>query len=475
MTRREFVAGAAAMGATLAWGETRPWRSRERFTERRDLFPQGVASGDPAPDSVLLWTRRVRGRPAAVVPLTVEVAEDAAFERVVATRSPRARSAAADCTCRVLVGGLQPGRAPTGIASSTRTGHGSRDRPHAHRARPRRPAAGALRVRQLPERLRGRAERLSPDDLRGRARRARRPARLRAAPRRLHLRGRGVPGGQPGGHRYDRRIRDVVRYPGRREGAARLPHSGDASSDYRALYRAYLQDPDLQDARARWPFVRHVGQPRILLAGLAVVPALRRPSARPAQTLKVAANQAWFEYQPARVAQAERASLERFDAPAVTDAPDRALRRPRPGPGAEQPRRDRQPHRLPRAALRPPPRPDHHRPAQLPLRGADRAGRRPTRSRATTSPSLFPEEVDARSSTPAAPTTAAIRRTTIRFGDKQVPNFRKDAPPQTILGAEQKAWFLDRLRALERDLEDLGQFARRARLARRSAEPARRA
>ena len=25
--------------------------------------------------------------------------------------------------------------------------------------------------------------------------------------------------------------------------------------DYRALYRAYLHDPDLQDARARWPFV----------------------------------------------------------------------------------------------------------------------------------------------------------------------------------------------------------------------------
>jgi alkaline phosphatase D len=34
----------------------------------------------------------------------------------------------------------------------------------------------------------------------------------------------------------------------------------------------------------------------------------------------------------------------------------------------------------------------------------------------------------------------------IRFGDVEVPNFRKADPPQTILGAEQKAWFLDRLR-----------------------------
>src|SRR6185436_7595095 len=33
----------------------------------------------------------------------------------------------------------------------------------------------------------------------------------------------------------------------------------------------------------------------------------------------------------------------------------------------------------------------------------------------------------------------------IRFGDTVVPNFRKDGPPQSILGAEQKAWFLKRL------------------------------
>jgi alkaline phosphatase D len=35
---------------------------------------------------------------------------------------------------------------------------------------------------------------------------------------------------------------------------------------------------------------------------------------------------------------------------------------------------------------------------------------------------------------------------TIRFGEKQVPNVRKADPAQTILGAEQKAWFLERLR-----------------------------
>ena len=35
---------------------------------------------------------------------------------------------------------------------------------------------------------------------------------------------------------------------------------------------------------------------------------------------------------------------------------------------------------------------------------------------------------------------------TIRVGDKEIPNFRKDEPPQSILGAEQKAWFLEQLK-----------------------------
>jgi alkaline phosphatase D len=35
---------------------------------------------------------------------------------------------------------------------------------------------------------------------------------------------------------------------------------------------------------------------------------------------------------------------------------------------------------------------------------------------------------------------------TIRYGDQQVANFRKNEPPQTVLGAEQKAWFIDQLK-----------------------------
>jgi phosphodiesterase/alkaline phosphatase D-like protein len=41
--------------------------------ERRDLFPQGVASPDPHPDSVILWTRRPPVGESRAALLAVEV------------------------------------------------------------------------------------------------------------------------------------------------------------------------------------------------------------------------------------------------------------------------------------------------------------------------------------------------------------------------------------------------------------------
>ena len=57
-TRRWLLKRAAALGAALAFGQSCAHTSTGPRTERRDLYPQGVASGDPAPDSVILWTRR---------------------------------------------------------------------------------------------------------------------------------------------------------------------------------------------------------------------------------------------------------------------------------------------------------------------------------------------------------------------------------------------------------------------------------
>ena len=107
LSRRHFVQVAAAMGASLAW--TGPARaSRTSWRETRNLYPEGVASGDPDPTSVILWTRRPFGDAKRHV-LTVEVSEDEAFHRIVAqTKAPV--SASSDWTTRVLVGGLKPAR-----------------------------------------------------------------------------------------------------------------------------------------------------------------------------------------------------------------------------------------------------------------------------------------------------------------------------------------------------------------------------
>src|SRR5436305_8634921 len=107
LNRREFVRLAAALGASLAWGG--PVRaSTTGWQERRDVYPEGVASGDPDPSSVILWTRRPFEAGGRRV-LTVEVAEDDTFRRVVAKASAPV-SAESDWTTRVLVGHLKPAR-----------------------------------------------------------------------------------------------------------------------------------------------------------------------------------------------------------------------------------------------------------------------------------------------------------------------------------------------------------------------------
>src|SRR5215813_15493620 len=102
INRRSFLEMAAALGATAAWGLPTGRAAKLGWQERRDFFPEGVASGDPDSSSVLLWTRRppAAGESAAQK-LKVEVAEDEAFTRVVATTDAPV-SAESDWTCREL-------------------------------------------------------------------------------------------------------------------------------------------------------------------------------------------------------------------------------------------------------------------------------------------------------------------------------------------------------------------------------------
>src|ERR1700730_4233025 len=109
ITRRTFAKVAAAAGASAAWGEPIGRASRVPWQERRTLYPEGVASADPDSSSVLLWTRHPFSTDHVEETLTVEVAEDDGFRKVVATaRALVARDS--DWTCRVLVAGLKPGR-----------------------------------------------------------------------------------------------------------------------------------------------------------------------------------------------------------------------------------------------------------------------------------------------------------------------------------------------------------------------------
>ncbi len=110
MDRRDFLASAAALGMAAIWAErSTASPSTTKWREARAVYPQGVASGDPDEHSVILWTRRpfAEGERHG---LTVEVSRDPDFRQVIATvRAPVL--AAADWTCRVMVGGLSPATA----------------------------------------------------------------------------------------------------------------------------------------------------------------------------------------------------------------------------------------------------------------------------------------------------------------------------------------------------------------------------
>lgn len=71
-------------------------------------FTHGVASGEPAQDSILLWTRFV-GLGDAGTELVWEIAEDSEFGRIVKTGTARA-SAETDHCAKAPVGGLDPAR-----------------------------------------------------------------------------------------------------------------------------------------------------------------------------------------------------------------------------------------------------------------------------------------------------------------------------------------------------------------------------
>jgi alkaline phosphatase D len=317
LSRRDFLLQAAVLGVGLATTKGASKRFTSPAIERRDLFPQGVASGDPTPDSVILWTRRpvIGGNQAGK--LSVHVATDPEFKKVVSSGSANI-SEETDWTCRFLATGLKPGQVywyrfvdEHGFASRigrTKTAPGPKsDTPvrftFVSCQSPNESALNAYRRMIFEDEARPKDEQL--DFV-------------------LHL-GDFIyevtwyAEDNPKGNR-GREIKNLYKFPnGRKVGDFHIPVSLE---DYRTLYRAYLEDPELQDARARWPFVcvwdNHefawAGYQSQYVAGGGAVNA-------PAQNQKVFANQAWWEFIPARVKKPGDSSIDHFEAPTVMDTP----------------------------------------------------------------------------------------------------------------------------------------------------------
>ena len=418
-------------------GSDRPDGSRVHWHERRDLYPQGVASGDPDPHSVILWTRRPFAQGTRQL-LTVEVAEDEAFRRVIA-HAQAPVSSAADWTARVLIGGLKPARTYWYRFTDT-DGNGSR--------------VGRTITAPLPNDPRTvNFAFVSCQDIN--------EGKLNAYRRMIYEDERAPAAEQLGfvlhlgdfiyevvqypdevKTRYDRTIYEVARIPdGHKVGNFHIPLTVDG---YRAIYKGYLADPDLQDARARWPFVCHLGQPRILVAGLAKH---RQGGAfeQPGQSVKVAANQAWFEYLPARVARraagcsnasihplSKNVPIKEFDSNGLGVEPNnltainslKAYRALRYGQHLDLIITDQHSYRS---------ADPFSDPSLGKLGGDEFIG-------------MFPESemqvLDGGRAFNGGNPPAEIR-----FNDAHVPNPQRSAPPQTILGAEQKAWFKDKLKS----------------------------
>lgn len=127
LARRTFLGGAAVAATAIA--------GRSAQAQAAPTFRHGIASGDPLPDRVILWTRVTSDRD---LPVTWVIAADPALQQVVSRGTARAtadrdRTVKVDAGRQVLRGAQR--LSPGGPATESR-----RDRPAAP------PAVAALVV-----------------------------------------------------------------------------------------------------------------------------------------------------------------------------------------------------------------------------------------------------------------------------------------------------------------------------------------
>jgi alkaline phosphatase D len=310
MRRRDFLRGAGAFivaaklagcGDNKAGPDAGPDAPPARGTF---AFPQGVASGDPRPTSVVLWTRvQVAGQPSSQpIALRVEVLDG---ETVVVDQQLEATSAS-DHTVRVLVTSLAADTAyqyrfiagSDVIVGETRTAPepnadvqvniawvSCQDYQAGHFT--------AYRQMLEDDRDRAREDRIhfvvhlgdviyeTLNDSLGKA--------IDTSFQPIALRnGDGSP-------------RVVPPFPdGGRSGSTVFANT---LADYRHLYKTFLSDPDVQAARARWPFIHTWDDHEFTNDSWQSMANYNDASTadEPMQRRKLAASQAWFEYVAAQL------------------------------------------------------------------------------------------------------------------------------------------------------------------------------
>jgi alkaline phosphatase D len=303
------VVGAALVGVPGCADNLDPPDVPEPKPEPQGTFsyPQGVASGDPQATSVVLWTRVVLSRSPAdafgAVPVRVQVSADASFSTLVVDELLAAMQVT-DHTVRVLVTGLTAATAyhyrfiagQDTISGRTRTAPDAQADVQVNLAwvSCQDYSAGHYGAyRQL----------IADDDARADA------DKIHAI---VHL---GDMIYETRADGFQTAIDDnfepimLTNRDGTPRVVAAFPSGGETRAgvtfaatldDYRHLYRTFLSDPDLQAARARWPFVSIWDDHEFTddcwqsQANYDSTNSVEEGD----QTRRVAASQAWFEYVP---------------------------------------------------------------------------------------------------------------------------------------------------------------------------------
>ena len=411
-------------------------------------FPQGVASADPLPDAVVLWTRVEPGEAGTdSVELLVQLARDPEFTNVI-LEQPILAERSFDFTARCFTAGLEPDRsyhyrflAPDGSAS--RTGR-TRTAPSEDADRPL--TVAVCSCQHYEEGLFSAYRRLLLDD-----EQAEPDNRIDLV---VHV---GDFIYEAGNRRplvsLDGEEIELRNVDGSPRMVTSLPSRGPAGpmgeqlvaetlDDYRELYKVYLRDPDLQDARAAFPFVSIWDDHEFYNDAW--------QSYHPrgaAQRRKMDSNQAWFEYIPAVLgrnpipgnpardfapADVSDVELDRFDDDYLSREPNNLAaietlsihRSLRWGRMAELLLVDGRSYRGPRGVD-----------ASIP--GGEFLTSEPVPA------SLVETQNAGRTANGGNPPE------TVTLGGEVIPNSRRDSPVGSLLGAGQKQWLTASLQASE--------------------------